>query len=93
MRPVQRQHLEAGNNQGSALAQQQVGAVHRGERQGADPAAARRLGRGAELRGERREDRGRPHAPRLHPQHHQPLGDGRPGDPHVGQRGLQSGQT
>ena len=56
LRPVQRQHFQTWNYERPALAQLQVGAVHRGQRQGPDTAEEDRLGRGAQLRGERGQD-------------------------------------
>ena len=64
---VQKQtKAQKGDNQGSALAQYQVGVFYGGCRAWPDSTAAHRQRRGVELRGFGRQDRGRTHASGLH---------------------------
>ena len=91
LRAGQREHQQARSDQGPALAQHQVGAVHRGKRPRPHTDEEGGHRRGPRVRGKRRQDTERHHAPRLHPQHHQPLGHRGPRDGHVRQRGLRPG--
>ena len=65
-----------------------MGAVHRGKRPRPHTDEEGGHRRGPRVRGKRRQDTERHHAPRLHPQHHQPLGHRGPRDGHVRQRGV-----
>ena len=66
------QYLKARHHQGAALAQQQVGAVHRGTRSRSHPRAEHQHRGDGGVRGIRGQDRSGLHDPRLDAQHHQP---------------------
>ena len=91
MRSGEREHLETRRDQGAALAQHQVGVLHRRERPRPDTAAQGRLRRGDRVRGLGRGHPGRAHAARIHAQHHQPQRHREPRDGDVGERGLRPG--
>ena len=87
------ERVEAGDHERGALAQHEVGVLHRGERAGVDPGAENRDGRGDGVRGERGEDGGGAHAAGVHAQHREPFGDGGLGDGDVGERDVRPGKT